>query len=256
MRTCWLPVLLLIAQFSDAAHAVPSGRSVYCGTRQWRPSIKVAANQFKVSSAWLEAILRVESAGCAYTNGLPTISSAGAMGLMQVMPVTWKRLQAELHLGQDPFDPHDNILAGAGYLRELYDQFGLPGAVAAYHSGPARYVQHLRTGRPLPNSTVDYVSRVLASINTELTDESLFVRRISGSGDGIRRRDVSALFNRSATVKFDRRAGLSPAQNLFINLKHPGMSSETSLSGTTDMPPDVSKQSEYPDEMPPGPEAR
>jgi len=103
MRTCWLPVLLLIAQFSDAAHAVPSGRSVYCGTRQWRPSIKVAANQFKVSSAWLEAILRVESAGCAYTNGLPTISSAGAMGLMQVMPVTWKRLQAELHLGQDPF---------------------------------------------------------------------------------------------------------------------------------------------------------
>jgi hypothetical protein len=56
------------------------------------------------------------------------------------------------------FDPRDNILAGAAYLREMYDRFGSPGFLAAYNAGPARYAEHLATGRPLPRETRAYMA--------------------------------------------------------------------------------------------------
>ena len=49
------------------------------------------------------------------------------MGLMQVMPETYDELHGRYSLGDDPFNPHDNILAGAAYLREMYDIYGSPG---------------------------------------------------------------------------------------------------------------------------------
>jgi soluble lytic murein transglycosylase-like protein len=55
-------------------------------------------------------------------------SPKGAQGLMQVMPATYGDLRLRYGLGNDPFDPRDNLLAGAAYLRELYNQFGFPGA--------------------------------------------------------------------------------------------------------------------------------
>ena len=66
------------------------------------------------------------------------ISPKGAIGLMQIMPDTWTGLRRRYGLGIDPFDPHDNILAGAAYLRELHDRYGVPGFLAAYNAGPAR----------------------------------------------------------------------------------------------------------------------
>jgi soluble lytic murein transglycosylase-like protein len=75
------------------------------------------------------------------------------MGLMQIMPETWATLRLRYGLGADPFDPHDNILAGAAYLRELHDRYGSPGFLAAYNAGPARYEDHLATGQPLPAET-------------------------------------------------------------------------------------------------------
>ena len=71
------------------------------------------------------------------------ISWAGAMGLMQVMPATYDDLRGRYNLGDDPFDPHNNLLAGTAYLREMYDRFGAPGFLAAYNARP-------RPGRPLP----------------------------------------------------------------------------------------------------------
>ncbi len=50
------------------------------------------------------------------------------------------------------YDPHDNILAGSAYLRELFDHYGFPGAFAAYNAGPVRYEQHL-AGDTLPVET-------------------------------------------------------------------------------------------------------
>jgi hypothetical protein len=80
------------------------------------------------------------------------------MGLMQIMPETWANLRIRYGLGSDPLDAHDNILAGAAYLRELHDRYGEPGFLAAYNAGPARYEQHLETGQPLPFETQNYVA--------------------------------------------------------------------------------------------------
>ena len=60
------------------------------------------------------------------------------MGLMQVMPGTYEGLRQRYGLGDDPYDPHDNILAGTAYLKEMYDRFGSPGFLAAYNAGPGR----------------------------------------------------------------------------------------------------------------------
>ncbi len=81
------------------------------------------------------------------------VSPKGAMGLMQIMPETWTRLRVRYGLGADPYEPHDNTLAGAAYLRELLDRYGSPGFLAAYNAGPARYEDHLATGRALPAET-------------------------------------------------------------------------------------------------------
>ena len=86
------------------------------------------------------------------------------MGLMQVMPSTWASLRDTYKLGNDPFEPHDNIMAGTAYIREMFDQYGSPGFLAAYNAGPGRYQTHLRTHRPLPGETRHYVAVIAPKI--------------------------------------------------------------------------------------------
>lgn len=111
-----------------------------------------AAQRFGVPEAWIRAVMRVESAG-----DVRAISSAGAMGLMQIMPGTWAELRVRHRLGGNPYDPRDNILGGAAYLREMHDRYGSPGFLAAYNAGPGRYEEYL-AGRPLPAETRAYVA--------------------------------------------------------------------------------------------------
>jgi soluble lytic murein transglycosylase-like protein len=92
------------------------------------------------------------------------VSRAGALGLMQLMPRTWLQLRAALGLGSDPFDAHDNVVAGAVYLREMLDRFGPAGFLAAYNAGPARYAAHLDGRALLPRETAAYVARVRAAL--------------------------------------------------------------------------------------------
>ncbi|MFD1797995.1 lytic transglycosylase domain-containing protein [Paracoccus aurantiacus] len=116
--------------------------------------IAEAAARFTVPEHWIRAVIRVESA-----DNPRAISSAGAQGLMQIMPETWAHLRPRHRLGADPFDPRDNILAGAAYLREMFDRYGNTGAMlAAYNAGPARYEDYLATGRALPAETRAYVA--------------------------------------------------------------------------------------------------
>jgi hypothetical protein len=82
------------------------------------------------------------------------------MGLMQLMPETYQELEAEYGLGDDPYNPHDNIMAGTAYLREMYDLFGSPGFLAAYNAGPQRLNEYLTDGRPLPQETTHYVAMI------------------------------------------------------------------------------------------------
>ena len=114
-----------------------------------------ASRRFHVPASWLRAVMRAESHGDA-----KSVSDKGAIGLMQVMPRTYIELRAKYGFGSDPFDPHDNILAGAAYLAEMFARYGSPGFLAAYNAGPRRYEDHLLGGRPLPAETTDYVARL------------------------------------------------------------------------------------------------
>jgi soluble lytic murein transglycosylase-like protein len=93
------------------------------------------------------------------------LTRAGAMGLMQLMPATWLELRQELSLGNDPYGPRDNILAGTFYLKSMHERFGYPGLFAAYNAGPDAYAQYLAGKRSLPAETITYVA--------SLTGESL-----------------------------------------------------------------------------------
>lgn len=121
----------------------------------WSAHIREAAKRFAIPERLLRAVMHVESAGDVHA-----VSSKGAMGLMQIMPGTWEELRMKHHLGADPYQPRDNILAGAAYLRELLDRFGRNGFLAAYNAGPGRYEEHLLTGRPLPRETINYVRKL------------------------------------------------------------------------------------------------
>ncbi|HEX8443487.1 MAG TPA: lytic transglycosylase domain-containing protein [Allosphingosinicella sp.] len=126
----------------------------------WGGQIAEASARFAVPEVWIRRVMRAESGGRTSLKGRPIVSHAGAMGLMQLMPGTWREMRALLGLGADPHDPRDNILAGTAYLRAMYDRFGYPGLFAAYNAGPRRYAEHLASGRRLPTETISYVSAV------------------------------------------------------------------------------------------------
>ncbi|WP_370526438.1 lytic transglycosylase domain-containing protein [Caulobacter sp. RHG1] len=122
-------------------------------------AVEEAAARFRLPPSWIYAVIAAESGGDARA-----VSPKGAMGLMQLMPATWRALSAEHGLGADPFDRRSNVLAGAAYLRELYDRFGADGFLAAYNAGPGRYAEARDGRRQLPAETLIYVARVERSI--------------------------------------------------------------------------------------------
>lgn len=132
---------------SVSAFAAPADHSVY---------IREAATRFCVPAEWIEAVMWRESVG----NHTST-SSKGAMSLMQIMPETWAGLRRRHALGSNPYHPRDNILAGAAYMRELYNQFGAPNFLAAYNLGPVRLARDLQAKRPLPRETRHYLHKLL-----------------------------------------------------------------------------------------------
>lgn len=133
---------------------------------QYSGIIAEAARRFGLPAEWIRLVMQVESAGVAAAT-----SPAGAMGLMQLMPDTYAAMRKRHGLGNDPYDPRDNILAGAALLRELFDRYGVPGFLAAYNAGPARYEQYLTQGRPLPTETMVFVAALApAIVNTRPDD--------------------------------------------------------------------------------------
>ncbi|MHB2266764.1 lytic transglycosylase domain-containing protein [Aliihoeflea sp. PC F10.4] len=131
--------------------------------------IAEASQRFGIPEHWIAAVLRAESAG-----DMRAVSSAGAMGLMQVMPATWTELRTRHGLGRDPYDPRDNILAGAAYLREMFDRYGNVAAMlAAYNAGPGRYDEYLATGRTLPAETRGYVAVLAPMLGGAAASEPL-----------------------------------------------------------------------------------
>jgi membrane-bound lytic murein transglycosylase B len=189
-----------------------------------------AASRTQIPAAWIAAVLHAESRGDARA-----VSPAGAMGLMQVMPETWAMLRAALGLGNDPFDPRDNILAGATYLRWMRDRYGEAGSLAAYNAGPARYEEHLATGRPLPAETRNYVVSVSARLALPLADNlaigvpvgrswqdsSLFPASFARAGEPVGHADIVPVSVPSADSRVADWTALAPqSSGLFIASWH------------------------------------
>ena len=132
-----------------------------------------ASRRFGIPAAWIRAVMRAESFG-----DVRAISPKGAMGLMQIMPQTWASLRQRYRLGANPYDAHDNIIAGAAYLRELHDRYGIPGFLAAYNAGPGRWEDHLATGRPLPAETCAYLVRLLPIVGGRADDDTTILAAV------------------------------------------------------------------------------
>lgn len=128
-------------------------------TGDWTAYIAEASARFGVPEPWIRRVLAIESGGRTLIDGRPIRSAKGAMGLMQLMPQTWRAMRDAYGLGTDPDDPHDNILAGTAYLRLMYDRFGYPGLFGAYNAGPGRYAAALSGAATLPRETSDYLER-------------------------------------------------------------------------------------------------
>ncbi len=152
-------VLALLAALNLCNASPASGQDAGVEVQSQRidiaPLVTEAAQRFGLPEEWIYAVMRTESAG-----RIGAVSSAGAMGLMQLMPGTWARQRSRFGLGVDPFDPRDNIMAGTSYLREMYDSYGAAGFLAAYNAGPGRYEDWRDRGRPLPAETRNYVARI------------------------------------------------------------------------------------------------
>ena len=101
--------------------------------------------------ALVHAIIKAESNG-----QRKAVSRKGAMGVMQLMPFTSKRLRVA-----DPFDPIENIEGGIKYIKELLVTFegNLTNTVAAYNAGPAAVRKY--GGIPPYQETRLYVRRVM-----------------------------------------------------------------------------------------------
>ena len=151
----------------------------------WGPYIREAAARYRVPGRWVRAVMHQESGGQEQA-----VSSAGAMGLMQVMPATYEKMRVRNGLGGDPYDPHDNILAGTAYIREMYDRYGAPGFLAAYNAGPDRVDSYLAGAATLPDETVNYVAAITPNLGNV---------RLSGP------------FARYASARFGRGAAPAPS---------------------------------------------
>lgn len=134
-----------------------------------------------INSLLTRAVIQVESSGRP-----DAVSSAGARGLMQLMPKTAAAMAKELNIPnfkeEDLFIPEVNIRLGTYYLSKLVKRFGHTSefVIAAYHAGPTRVDQWRKSRGDLSAagviqelafpSTKEYVRRVLKIWNKLATD--------------------------------------------------------------------------------------
>jgi soluble lytic murein transglycosylase-like protein len=132
-----------VVSVSEDYRAVPA-------TIAYNDAIAEAADRYRLDPNLIRAIIHAESAFNPFA-----VSSAGALGLMQLMP----DMAEELNVS-DPFDPRQNILGGSQYLRDLLDRHhgNVDLAVASYNAGPGAVARY--RGIPPYRETRNYVKTV------------------------------------------------------------------------------------------------
>lgn len=162
----------------------------------FQAGVQMGAEEQELDSAWIYGIIRQESA---FTPDVR--SSAGALGLMQLLPSTAKTTARRLgmdtrSISDTLLEPHENIRLGSSYLKQMLDSFddNYMLASAAYNAGPTRVGQWLKS---LPcveadiwveivpyRETRQYIRRVL-----EYT--VIFEHRMGRKTNGLRLRSVT-----------------------------------------------------------------
>ena len=162
-RTDDLPILIstplaaLPQPVFDAENAIP----LEARLARWDRLIDEAAKRFNVPRDWILAVMRQESGGRTVLQGdVPITSDKGAMGLMQVLPQTYRDMQLDYRLGGNPYDPYDNVMAGAAYIKFLQGKYGYPALFAAYNDGPGNLEANLAGTRNLPAETIAYLTNI------------------------------------------------------------------------------------------------
>lgn len=149
-NSVYLPAGLQSAVFAPR----PTGSESSVANSDYSDFIQRAAETYRLPVNLISSVIKQES-----NFNSTAVSGAGAMGLMQLMPGTAKLLGVK-----DGFDPEQNIMGGAKYLRQMLDQFGnVEIALAAYNAGPGNVRKY--GGMPPFKETEQYVSKVLNYYN-------------------------------------------------------------------------------------------
>ena len=116
-----------------------------------RQHIQVAATRFGVDRNLVDAVAWQES-----RYNPRAISTAGAVGVMQLMPDTARQLGV-----RNPHDVEQNVIGGTAYLRQQLERFGnnVPLALAAYNAGPGAVIKY--GSIPPYRETQNYVRQIM-----------------------------------------------------------------------------------------------
>jgi len=152
--------------------------------RRFAPIIEAASRRHGVDAALVHAIVFVES-----SYDPEAVSSQGALGLMQLMPVTCERYGV-----RDPFDPAQNVDAGVRFLKDLLELFesDVELTIAAYNSGASAVI---RAGYRIPSNpeTLAFVPRVAGYYRS--------YRLAAEAAEGQRAPDVVLVAERSDAIR-------------------------------------------------------
>jgi len=140
------------AQALEALAASPTASRPRLSEHAVRSLVDRIAAEVGLDGKLAHAVVRFESNYQALA-----VSSRGAMGLMQIMPVIVRQYDLE-----DPFDPESNLKAGMRHLRSLLRRMNVRRALAAYNAGEGAVVRY--GGVPPYRETQIYVQRIMTAL--------------------------------------------------------------------------------------------
>jgi len=150
LNPAWLrPPIAVVTTTIDSVVAIPAPHA-------YDDYIREASTRYGVDATLIRSVMQTESAFDALA-----VSRAGAMGLMQLMP------EVALELGvEDPFDPRQNVMGGAKYLRRLLNLYkgNVPLALASYNAGATNVAQY--GGVPPFPETQNYVKQITRLVSS------------------------------------------------------------------------------------------
>lgn len=155
----FLDILQSVQSKDSTAVQNTDTKKISAGTASMDRIFEEAADQYGVDANLLKAIGKAESG---FNSSI--VSSAGAIGVMQLMPGTAKSLGVK-----DPYDAQQNIMGGAKYISQLLNQYNgnVRLALAAYNAGPGNVAKY--GGVPPFKETQNYVNRVLKYAGSQVS---------------------------------------------------------------------------------------